>query len=116
MDRKARLPRVVSKYDLTQYFGCSFEYLWKEIITDELLESWGYDYDKVKPRKLLGPDLTFKIYLHFRITDLDRSMSEEVIEALVASGQLAGTQEVYELYPRQSSHKAASPCRCTANG
>lgn len=74
-----RLPRCVTKYELATYFECSYEYLWKEIITDELLEGWNYSYEEhVRPCKKLHPILTKKIYLHFGIRDLDMSLADEI--------------------------------------
>lgn len=80
---KVRLPRCVDKYDLATYFDCSYDYLWKTIITDDLLEEWGFSYEThVKPLRTLPPLLTRQIYLYYRITDLDKPFFLEIQEEL----------------------------------
>jgi hypothetical protein len=67
-----RRPRCLTKFDLVTYFQVSYRVLWRRIITDDLLEGWGFTYAKhVKPSKTLGPILSDLIYYHFNITDLD---------------------------------------------
>ena len=82
MDTTPRLPRCVTKYELSQDFDCNYEFLWREILTEDLLTEWGYGLDYVKQRKRFGPLLTRQIYLHFRITDLNRSLAEEITAEL----------------------------------
>lgn len=79
---KANLPRCVSKGQLKEYFGCSYDFMWANLLTDELLMSWNINLEEVKRRRLLGPDLTRRIYVHFKITDLDANFSEEVRNAI----------------------------------
>jgi hypothetical protein len=71
MPRAARLPRLVTKYDLITYFGVTYKVLWSRILTDDLLEGWGYPYSDLKRSRTLPPGLTARIYAHFNITDLD---------------------------------------------
>ena len=76
--KKPNLPRCVHKYQLVSYFDCSYDFLWKNLITDDLLMRWGFDLDNVRKCRQLGPDLTKRIYIHFAITDLDADLSAEV--------------------------------------
>jgi hypothetical protein len=71
LPRAARLPRLVTKYDLITYFGVSYKVLWSRILTDDLLEGWGFPYSGLKRSRSLPPGLTTRIYRHFNITDLD---------------------------------------------
>jgi hypothetical protein len=67
-----RRPRCLTKYDLITYFKVSYRVLWRRVITDDLLEGWGFTYvEDVKPTKTLSPILSDLIYTHFSITDLD---------------------------------------------
>lgn len=78
-DPKApRLPRCVTKYDLITYFDCSYRYLWKRIITPDLLEGWGVDVPALKKARRLDPFLTKKLYEHFNIKDLDDTLKDEL--------------------------------------
>jgi hypothetical protein len=77
-DPAPNLPRCVHKYQLRDYFGCSYRHLWRFIITEDLFLSWGYDPDKLKRRRIFSPELTRLIYTHFQITDLDASLSKEI--------------------------------------
>lgn len=87
------LPRCVTKLQLVNYFGCSYAYLWANVITEDLLEEWGCvdeDLDRFKSAKVIGPKLTRKIYVHFRITDLHSDYSQEIsseIHKLTQAGQ-----------------------------
>lgn len=69
---KVRLPKCVTKYDLIMYFECTYRYLWRNIITEDLLEEWGYSYDDIKRMRKLPPTITARIYEHFQIKSLDR--------------------------------------------
>jgi hypothetical protein len=75
-----RIPRCVTKYDLITFFECNYRYLWRRILTDDLLETWGYTYADIKNTKKLPPDLTRSIYDHYGITDLDAKLSDEIRE------------------------------------
>lgn len=67
-----RRPRCLTKFDLITYFGVSYRTLWRTVITDDLLEGWGFTYkEDIKPSRTLGPILSEHIYGHFGITDLD---------------------------------------------
>lgn len=78
------LPRCVAKFELIAYFGCDYKFLWSRLIPDELLHQWGYDSDLVRKCRRLDPDLTQRVYLHYRITDLNSDYSEEIAEMIAA--------------------------------
>lgn len=82
VNQERRLPRCVHKYDLKEYFGCTYKYLWSSLITEDLLEEWGIDLDKFKRIRRIDPETTRKIYHHFRITDLDADYSEEINKSI----------------------------------
>ncbi|MTB53902.1 hypothetical protein [Lewinella sp. W8] len=81
-EKAPNLPRCVRKYQLRDYFGCSYRHLWRFIITEDLFLSWGYDPDKLKRRRIFSPELTKLIYTHFQIRDLDADLSEEITGAM----------------------------------
>lgn len=87
--KEPRLPRCVTKFDLITYFNCNYRYLWRRIITVELLEEWGIDIPALKRARTLDPFLTKRLYEHFKITDLDKRPQDE-IEA-VTEGEQAPT-------------------------
>lgn len=74
------LPRCVRKKELIGYFGVPYATLWSTILTDDLLEEWGYSYERVKPMRTLDPNLTRIIYDHFKIKNLHQSLLEELKE------------------------------------
>lgn len=76
--RVKRLPRLVTKYDLITYFGVSYKILWSRILTDDLLEGWGFTYKALKSVRTLPPNLTARIYEHFGIDDLDAGNDQQV--------------------------------------
>lgn len=76
--REPYLPRCVRKKELKHYFGESLEFIWSHIITDELLEEWGTSYEAIKPLRALPAELTEKIYLHFKIGDLNEAYYERI--------------------------------------
>lgn len=81
MNKKTRepyLPRCVSKKELAIYFGVSHKWLWANLITEDLINDWGFEIEEVKPRRIFPPDLTLKIYRHFDILDLNLSLYEEL--------------------------------------
>lgn len=80
--KKPNLPRCVHKYQLRDYFDCTYDFLWSRIITDELLLSWGFDLDEIRRVQQFDHRLTFRIYIHFKITDLDADLSAEVQRAI----------------------------------
>lgn len=71
--KEAYRPRCVSKKELIAYWGVKYRYMWANILTDDLLGKWGYDYERIKRLNVLPPDLTAKIYEHFEIYDLSIS-------------------------------------------
>lgn len=75
-----RLPRCVTKYDLITYFGVTYKVLWSRILTDDLLEGWGFPYSGLKQTRTLPPVLTDLIYRHFKISDLDADNTPEPLE------------------------------------
>ena len=90
--RKARLPRLVTKYDLKTYFRCSYRVLWSRVLPDDLLEAWGYSYTELKAHRTLPPLLTEKIYRYYGITDLDAG--PEPAEAPDEGGSRAPTDDI----------------------
>lgn len=80
--KKPNLPRCVHKYQLRDYFNCTYDFLWSNIITDDLLLSWNVKLDDIRQCRQFGPDLTRRIYIHFKITDLDADLSAEVRRAI----------------------------------
>lgn len=72
------LPRCVTKKELKNYFGVSYKEMWNKIITEDLLNEWGYEIDDIKPMRLLTPEITKKIYIHFEIKDLNMDMYQEL--------------------------------------
>lgn len=76
--RLPRLPRVVFKRDLANYFSVDTRYLWHTLLTDELFADWGYDREEFVTSKRFPPGLTKCIYNHFNITDLDETLSQEL--------------------------------------
>lgn len=78
--RPVRRPRCVTKYDLITYFGVTYKVLWSRILTDDLLEGWGFPYLGLKRSRTLPPGLTARIYQHFKITDLDAENVPEPVE------------------------------------
>lgn len=83
--RKFYLPRCVSKKDLKNYFGVGYKKLWNSILTEDLLNEWGYSYPEIKKVRVLIPDLTLKIYIHFGITNLLRPVLEDLKEMQASS-------------------------------
>lgn len=79
---QAYLPRCVPKYDLIQYFGCDYSYLWENIVTEEMVSSWGFDWEEIKRKKRLPPEVTLEIYVHYRITDLYENYSERIAQLI----------------------------------
>jgi len=78
---RVRLPKCVTKYDLVTYFGVSYRVLWSRILPDDLLEGWGYDYQRdLKGSRTFDPILTRLIYAKYDITDLDADQAPQVIE------------------------------------
>jgi len=73
------LPRTVTKSELAQYWGVSLKKVWSDILTPELLESWGFDYDCIKKKIILNPHLTLRIYDHFDIVDLNEPVADQLI-------------------------------------
>lgn len=53
--------------------------MWSGILTAELLESWGFDCDRIKREIILSPQLTLKIYQHFDIVDLNETVEDQLI-------------------------------------
>ncbi|WP_139211965.1 hypothetical protein [Neolewinella agarilytica] len=77
--RKPRRPRCLTKFDLVSYFKVSYRVLWSRILPDELLEGWGYSYEKdLKRSRTFDPILSAHIYRHYNITNLD---AEELPQA-----------------------------------
>lgn len=76
------LPRCLEKHQLVTYLSITTKVLWSSVLTDELLESWGYDWDEIKALRIYDPLLTRRICLHYRITDLNADFSQEIKEAL----------------------------------
>lgn len=81
------LPPCVLKEDLARYFGVTPEWLWANEITDELLDSWGYDLALVKRKHRLPFFLTRRIYHHFGITDLHEDYSLRIKKELAEVAQ-----------------------------
>jgi hypothetical protein len=80
--KPARLPRCLPKFELANYFGITTKTLWANILTDDLLDGWGYSQDDIKPLRVFNPRLSRLICEHFRITDLDADFSEEIRASL----------------------------------
>lgn len=78
-----KLPRCVYKGELTTYFSCTPDYLWRNILKEELLSSWGYNIDEIKSFRQLPYRLTLRIYVHFEITDLTEDFVTRV-QAMIA--------------------------------
>lgn len=72
------LPRTVSKSELARYWGVSLKKVWSDILTPELLSSWGYDYEMLRHKQILNPKITLKIYQHFDIVDLNETVEEHL--------------------------------------
>lgn len=82
MDKKKQvyLPRCVSKQELRHYFGVGPTYLREQLLTEDLISGWGFDYNNYKRKRLLGPRLTAKIYKHFDIKDLNSEPADEIAQ------------------------------------
>lgn len=81
------LPPCVLKEELATYFGVTLEWMWSDVITDDLLEDWGYDWSTIKRKHRLPFQLTRKIYLHFWITDLRQPYSVQIEKEIQALGE-----------------------------
>lgn len=82
-DYQPYLPPCVLKEELASlFFKVSLEWMWLHILTDELLNEWGYDQRIVKKSHRLSFHLTRKIYVHFLITDLKRPYSDAIAEEI----------------------------------
>lgn len=81
-DKRARLPRCLPKFELADYFSVTTKSLWATILPEPLLYSWGYDQDDVKRLRNFPPNLSRRIYEHYKITDLDADFSAEIRSAL----------------------------------
>jgi len=77
-DKPARLPRCLPKFELARYFSVTTKTLWATILTEPLLDSWGFDQDEVKRLRNFPPLLSRRIYEHYFITDLDADFSSEI--------------------------------------
>jgi len=85
------LPPCVLKEELARYFCVQPDWMWANVLTDELLDSWGYDLADVKRKHRLPFFLTRRIYLHFGITDLHEDYSLRISKELEKVGiSLAG--------------------------
>jgi hypothetical protein len=72
---------------MSYFDNCLSKELYKHLLTEELLESWGFDIDQVKAcGSKFSAKLTKRIYLHWNITDLDATIHQEVVAELSASG------------------------------
>lgn len=78
IQKEAYLPLCVRKKELRNYFGETYEFLWANIITEELLEEWGSSYEAIRYVRAFTPELTQKIYVHFEITDLNEPNSARI--------------------------------------
>ena len=74
----AYLPPCVLKEELATYFGISLEWMWDNVVTEDLLEGWGYRLSNIKRKHRLPFLLTRNIYLHFLITDLKQPYSLQI--------------------------------------
>lgn len=81
------LPRCVSKFELIEYFGCDYKFLWARLLPADLLRNWGYDLDKVKRCRRLDPRLTQRVYIHHQIINLNSDYSQEIAD-LIAAGKI----------------------------
>lgn len=72
MQQNIYLPVCVSKKELRNYWGVSPATMYRRLLTDDLLREMGYSYEEIKSHRILGPDLTGKIYAHFGITNLNK--------------------------------------------
>jgi len=82
IQKEPYLPRCVRKKELVNYFGENRDFFWTNILTDELLTKWGTSYEAIKNCRALPFDLTEKIYLHFKITDLNEPNYERIRELI----------------------------------
>lgn len=82
VEKKVRLLRCLPKFELANYYGITTKTLWATILTEELLEEWGYDQADIKPLRVYPPNLSRRIYEHYQITDLDADFSEEIRASL----------------------------------
>lgn len=61
------LPRTITKGELARYFGVHLTTLRRRFLTREMIEEWGYDYEEYKLCKVMGLQLTAKVFEHFEI-------------------------------------------------
>lgn len=76
--KKAYLPRVAQKFEVATYFGLDTRQLRNRVVTRDLIEEWGFDYESFKRDKSFPVEVTKKIYQHFKIRDLNMTLSEEL--------------------------------------
>lgn len=65
------LPVIITKGELARYLGCHVNTLWTTYLKKELLEEWGYNYQRdIKPSHRFSFELTKKIIEHYHIEPL----------------------------------------------
>lgn len=77
-DTAVRLPRLVFKSELAEYFGVTTRYLWRHVLTDDFFESYGFEKRQFSYVKRFPPHITKLIYQHFEISDLNTTLAEEL--------------------------------------
>ena len=92
-DTNIRLPRLVFKSELAEYFGVTNRYLWRHVLTDDFFESYGYEKRQFSYVKRFPPHITKLIYQHFEIADLNITLAEELNADEAENGHRAPTEE-----------------------